>query len=85
MRLSLHSIVSADPSADQLGNGPADFTLTTGATDMNGLLYRLAGVEIRPDNRKESGSTRRTSSPIRWKIDDIVGAQNLHDSKPIPF
>ena len=44
--LSLHSIVVADPSSDRLGDGPSDFTITIRTTDMNGILYRLARVEI---------------------------------------
>ena len=44
--LSLHSIIVADPSPDRLGDGPSDFTVTIRTTDMNGILYRLARVEI---------------------------------------
>ena len=44
--LSLHSIVVTDPSSDRFGDGPSDFTVTIRTTDMNGILYRLARVEI---------------------------------------
>jgi hypothetical protein len=44
--LSLHSIVLADPSSDRLSEGPSDFTVTIRTTDMNGISYRLARVEV---------------------------------------